>query len=108
MEPLIFLIIGMIVGVWFILAVQKVKRELITYRIEKEIESKVEKLKEKIIPSRIEESNGLLFLYNSETNEFLGQGADAETLETSVKARYPGKLFNVPQDQLDKYFKETK
>ena len=107
MESVILLAIGMIVGAWFLYLVQKVKRELITYRIEKEIREKVDKLKEKIIPSRIEESNGILFLYNSETNEFLGQGTDAESLEVSVKSRYPGKLFNVPQDQLDKYFKET-
>jgi len=107
MEALILVTIGFICGVWFHVLYVSTRKQIIELRIEKEIDEKVKILKEKIIPSRIEESNGLLFLYNSETNEFLGQGANADELETSVKSRFPGKLFNIPQDQLDKHFKEN-
>jgi predicted sulfurtransferase len=108
MEAFVLVGIGFICGVWFHKLYVSIRKQIIELRIEKEIDAKVKTLKEKIIPSRIEEANGLLFLYNNETNEFLGQGANADELETSVKARFPGKLFNVPQEQLDKYFKETK
>jgi hypothetical protein len=108
MEAFVLVGIGFICGIWFHVLYASARRQLIELRLEREIDRKVKALKEKIIPSRIEEENGLLFLYNSETNEFLGQGANADELETTVMARYPGKLFNVPQDQLDKFFKETK
>lgn len=74
-------------------------------RIDKVLDEKIKEIKEKIIPSRIEEANGCLFMYNSETNEFLCQGKDMNELEQNARAKFPNKLFNVPQDELNKFLK---
>lgn len=70
------------------------------------INEKMNALKEKIVPSRIEEENGVLFLYHRETNEFLGQGNSFEDLENVMKEKFPEKLFNVPQEEINKYLKD--
>lgn len=76
-------------------------------KLEQQITEKLAELKSRIIPSRIEEADdGSLFLYNSDTNEFLGQGKTADELETNVKKKFPNKLFNIPPEQLNKYMKE--
>lgn len=106
MEFIAGICVGFFIGVIFTRLIIIIEKERKLKEIDKVVSEKIEELKSKIIPARIEEANGLLFLYNSETNEFLGQGTNANTLESSVKARYPGKLFNVPQEQLDKYFKD--
>lgn len=72
-------------------------------KLDQELGEKLDKIRERIVPSRIEEVNGSLFLYNSETNEFLGQGKDFAELEKTIRTKYPNKLFNVPQKELDKY-----
>lgn len=65
----------------------------------------MEKLKQTIIPSTIEEANGMLLMYNSETNEFLAQGKTMQELNENAKLRFPDKLFNVPQEIIDKHMK---
>jgi hypothetical protein len=70
------------------------------------LKARLAQLKERIVNSRIEEVNGSLFLFNRETDEFLGQGKDIYELEENVKNKYPNKLFNVPSDQLEPYMKD--
>lgn len=72
-------------------------------KLDEELGKKIESIRERIIPSRIEEENGMLYLYNKETNEFLGQGKNFVDLEKNVREKFPNKLFNVPQEELNKY-----
>lgn len=89
---------------WFFCKVSyAIKQYHMLKKIDQELNEKLKTIREKIIPSRIEEVNGTLFLYNSETNEFLGQGKNFEELELAVRSTYPNKLFNVPQSELSKY-----
>lgn len=108
MELYIGIFIGFFLGWFFTRIVDVIDKKRQLDKLNEMIDEKIEEFKEKVIPSRIEESNGLLLLYNSETNEFLGQGRSADELESTVKARYPGKLFNIKPEQLDKYFKDAK
>lgn len=71
--------------------------------IEEKVAEGMKKLKETIIPSKIERVDELLFLYNADTNEFIAQGKDFEELNKNAKVRFPDKLFNVPQDEINKY-----
>ncbi len=71
--------------------------------IDRKVAEGMQKLKETIIPSKIEVVNNSLFLYNAETNEFIAQGKDFEDLNKNAKVRFPDKLFNVPQDEINKY-----
>ena len=47
----------------------------------------------KQIQARVEEFNGVFLLYNCDTEEFLGQGTDHDTLKDNVSARW--KEFDV-------------
>ena len=104
MDYLACIIIGFFIGVIFSRLMVIIEQQRKLDAIDKVVSEKLEELKSKIIPSRIEVTDtGLFLLYNSETGEFLGQGQGIDELEIAVKARYPGKLFNVPQEQLDKF-----
>lgn len=71
--------------------------------IDMKVKEGMKKLKETIIPSRIEEHGGYLYLYNSETEDFIAQGKDMEELNANAKIRFPDKLFHVPQEVINKY-----
>lgn len=104
------IIIGLICGAIIGYSVRGIIYEMKRLRALKELDGAIDKtlssLKEKIIPSRIEEENGMLFLYNKNTNEFLGQGKSLVELEHAVRTKYPDRLFNVTQAELDKFNKE--
>ena len=48
----------------------------------------------------------MLYIYNKETEEFLGQAHTMKELSDVLEKRFPGKLFNVSQDEIDKHLKE--
>lgn len=99
--------IGLLCGILLIvlvviLVVNALARARLKY-IEKKVEEGIAAFKRHVINSRIEDVNGQLFLYNKETDEFLGQGKDLQELNDVVMKRFPDKLFNVPQEELKKY-----
>lgn len=90
-----------------IVVVNIIARARLKY-IEQKVEEGIKAFRQRVIDSRIETENGLLFLYNRHTNEFLGQGKDLGELNEVVMKRFPDKLFNVPQEELSKYQKTMK
>ena len=102
--------IGVLVGTFLTVALIKLMAAIIRHTIEDDIDKKIkeglEKLKERIIPSRIERVNNMLYIYNKETEEFLGQANTMKELSDVLEKRFPGKLFNVSQEEIDKYIKE--
>ena len=102
-------ILGVLAGIFLFALMITIAIHIIARRRLKYIETKTNEIitafKKNVIDSRIEEANGLLFLYNRETNEFLGQGKDLKELNEVVMKRFPNKLFNVPQDELNKFEK---
>lgn len=82
-----------------------VKMRMIERRLNTKIDEVLDRIKQNVIPSKIEESNGMYYLYNRETEEFLGQGTSMVELEKSVRAKFPDKLFDVPNEQLMKVMK---
>lgn len=97
---LIFMLICANIIYRIMISIISARNEMI---IDQKVAEGMKKLKETIIPSVIEESNGILYLYNAETNEFIAQGKNFEDLNHNAKARFPDKLFNVPQDEINKY-----
>lgn len=97
---------GFILGIITI----KIYSSIALYFLEKRLEQKVEEVlkefRKNVINSKIEVENGTYFIYNRETNEFLGQGKTFEELEKVMKAKYPNKLFNVPHSELMDVIKE--
>jgi hypothetical protein len=96
-------ILGFILGAFLFAIHIQIKKFQTLRELETSVSESLDRLKEKIIPSRIEEENGMLYLYNKETNEFLAQGKTFRELEQNVKEKFPNKLFNVPQEELNKY-----
>lgn len=103
-----FIIGGMcfIFGYWLSGFVRNIQEQMEINKLERGITERLEKFREKVIPSRIEEENGVLYLYNSDTNEFLGQANSFEELEKAMMDKFPGKLFNVPKEELSKFTKD--
>lgn len=100
------LVIGIFLGIFFHRMYVHIKVHMWEKRIEQKTHEVLTKFRENIIPSKIEHSNGMYYLYNRETNEFLGQGTSMKELESSVKTRFPEKLFDVPQEELTRVMKE--
>lgn len=93
-------LIGFVAGIF-------VYRSLIaiaTYALQKRLENKVselmEEFKKSMIDSKIEVADGVYYMYNRDTNEFLAQGKTFEELEKAARAKYPDKMFNVPHKEL--------
>lgn len=63
-------------------------------------ESILEEFEDRVIKARIEFNNDSLMCYNRETDEFLAQAKDWNELNERLKARFPDKMFDVPQDQI--------
>ena len=106
MEIIISVICGAIIGYGIRGILYEYARLKLLKELDSSINEKMNALKEKIVPSRIEEENGVLFLYHRETNEFLGQGNSFEELENTMKNKFPDKLFNVPQEEINQYLKD--
>lgn len=106
MDILIAVLIGGLCGYYIRKLIDRYESYKALKELDEVVNEKLTMLREKIIPSRLEEENGMLFLYNRNTNEFLGQGSSFEELERNMKEKYPDKLFNVPQEELDIYIKD--
>jgi hypothetical protein len=101
MEFLVGLIVG-VIGTFIVIdIVAKAAQKLGDKDLDDKIEKGLTKLRETIIPSRIEHVNGMLYLYNKETNDFIAQGKDFEELNENAKKRFPEKLFNVSQAEIN-------
>lgn len=106
MEFLGGIILGLIIGVaipsiWFWMVLVR------NINIEKATSAGLAKFRETVIPSIIEQVGDYLFLYNKETGEYIAQGKTFSELEINAKNRYPEKLFNVKQSEIDKHLKEA-
>lgn len=93
-------LIGILLGAFFHRIYIDIRLRIIEKRIENKIQSTLTELKKSVIDAKIEFVNGMYFLYNRETNEFLAQGRNYNELETAARSKYPNKLFNVPQSEL--------
>lgn len=62
----------------------------------------LEALEESVIDTRIEFDDNIMRAYNMETDEFLAQGKTWDELNSVLRNRFPDKMFNVKQDQIDK------
>lgn len=87
--------------------VTKIYVKLLEKKLEQKLSETIENLKKTIIPARIEAAGTVLYMYNRETNEFLAQGNSFMELEKAARLKFPGKLFNVPQRELDELAKDT-
>ena len=59
-----------------------------------------EKVNDTIIPIKIDRHSGVFYVYNKETEEFLGQGNSRKELEINLAKRFPDKKFAADKESL--------
>ena len=59
-----------------------------------------EKVNDTIIPIKIDRHSGVFYVYNKETEEFLGQGNSRKELEINLAKRFPDKKFAADKENL--------
>lgn len=60
----------------------------------------VNTIKENTIPIKIEKHGEALYVFNSESDEFMGQGMTRDELEKELAKRFPNKKFNATSENL--------
>jgi len=80
-----------------------IKRELIgtEEEINEQVQEIMDKMKQTVIPCKLEFVNNTILMYNRETNEFIAQGDTFDELETRLKKEFPDKYFDVRQEDID-------
>lgn len=63
-------------------------------------ETIAEQVDASILKINIEEHNGMFFVYDKETNDFMAQGRTRDELEENLAKRYPDKRFAADKDDL--------
>jgi hypothetical protein len=59
-----------------------------------------EKVNDTIIPIKVDHHNGVFFVYNKDTEEFMGQGNSRKELEFNLAKRFPDKKFAADKESL--------
>jgi len=85
-------ILGMLLGIWLFYLVMKMAVHITVARASKELqdlEKAIEQYHEEdMIPCRVESHQGVFFVYNNDTNEFMAQGLTGSELRERIKARW--------------------
>ena len=85
-------ILGMLLGIWLFYVLMKMAVHITVARASKELqelEKAIEQYHEEdMIPCRVESHQGMFFVYNDQTNEFMAQGNTLAELRDRIKARW--------------------
>ncbi len=96
-DILLWISVGIAVGVWMFYLALKLAVHILSRRIQRDLETLEEALKEHVdlIPCRVEQHDGVFFVYNNETNEFMAQGSTLIELRERIKARWKDQRVSV-------------
>jgi len=96
-DIVLWIAVGIFIGVTAFYLTMKLAVNLLARRIEQQLETLDQALKEHVdlIPCRVEQHNGVFFVYNNETNEFMAQGNDLAELRERIKARWKDRRVSV-------------
>ena len=64
------------------------------------LEEDDETLVDSVIPIKIDRHSGVFYVYNKETEEFLGQGNSRKELELNLAKRFPDTKFAADKESL--------
>ena len=57
-----------------------------------------------VVRIRLERMNGMIYIYNMETNEFMAQGKTRNVVERNLKERFPDTVFAATDENLREVF----
>lgn len=93
----VVLFIGIISG-WYL---REYRAMHIVNKMMKELDTKIEQDKENSIRVNIEKHNGHFYVFEHETDKFLGQAETMDELDAYLAKHFPGKKFFVKESQLE-------
>ena len=89
------LVFGFVIG-W------RYREFVATIKIKQLIESA--ELSADVVRIRLERMNGMIYIYNMETNEFMAQGKTRNVVERNLKERFPDTVFAATDENLREVF----
>lgn len=98
----IFLIFGFGFIVGWVLREEMAKRRVnkLMAQLEGDIGEKVETLRKNSIPIKIEIHSGVYYVFNKDSDEFMGQAPTRDELEAELAKRFPDKRFIATPENL--------
>jgi hypothetical protein len=85
-------ILGVCLGIWLFYLAMKLAVRIAVKRASQELqdlEKAIEQYHDEVmIPCRVESHQGMFFVYNDQTNEFMAQGNTLAELRERIKARW--------------------
>lgn len=101
METIAYCVISLLVGIVYGWRLREIHAKVVTKRIMEELQEDFEEQEsDELIQINIEQHSGVLYVYNKDTDEFMGQGKTKEDLEDVLAKRFPGKRFACPEKVL--------
>jgi hypothetical protein len=104
MDFFIGLLVGMFVGIFIMLVfIRSAVREALDAADNslKQLKDLVEEEIERTVQTRIEEHDGIYYVYNIKDGTFLGQGTTLKEIITSITKRLPNTNVNITQGDVD-------
>jgi len=89
------LVFGFVIGWWFREFVAKIKIEQLIESVD---------VSNDVIRIRMERVDGMIYIYNMETNEFMAQGKTRNVVERNLKERFPDTVFAATDENLREVF----
>lgn len=102
MELFIALVIGLVGGTFYGWFLRERHAEKVIQKHIKKLEKKIVEEQKDTIRITVERHKDILYVYNQENNEFMGQGANKEELEEVLRSRFPGKRFACDEETMVK------
>jgi hypothetical protein len=96
-DIVLWISVGIAIGAWMFYFALKLAVNILARRIQQQLETLDEALKEQVdlIPCRVEQHNGVFFVYNNDTEEFMAQGSTLAELRERIKARWKDQRVSV-------------
>jgi hypothetical protein len=89
------LVFGFMVGWWFREFVAKIKIKQLIESVD---------ISNDVVRIRLERMDGMIYIYNMETNEFMAQGETRNVVERNLKKRFPDTVFAATDENLREVF----
>lgn len=81
---------------------------LLEHALEMSEEAEKEEKKNAKIEIYVEEKDNMLFVYDSNTHQYITHAEDGNDLVQKLKTRFPGKSYMASEDDLEKILNKTK
>ena len=98
-DYLLYVVVWIMGAVWGWYARERHAERTINRFIDR-VTEQVQEQKESLVPITVEKHNGVLYIYNKENNEFMGQGLTRKEVEEVLSKRYPDQRFMATPEDL--------